>query len=125
MVRIVYEHPGEWPDEGPLVLQAQFSGEIPVPPDLARRRANGYLAREVALFLTAGDPVLVLGEQPYWRIPAVLCLRGLGELADVGFVDVNARTGQVAALSDESMQTMRTRAHDIASRLASSPETAG
>ena len=37
----------------------RFSGEIAVSPTQARRRANGYLAREVALFFspsTQGKP---------------------------------------------------------------------
>lgn len=124
MVRIIYEHPGEWPDNGPLVVQAQFNGEIPVSPDVARRRVSGYLAREVALFLTTGEPVLMLGEPHRWRIPAVLRLRGLGELAAVGTVDVDALTGQIIPLPNEALQVMRTRANDIASRLAPSPEAA-
>ncbi|MFZ0548858.1 MAG: hypothetical protein WAM60_25635, partial [Candidatus Promineifilaceae bacterium] len=101
MVRIIYEHPGEWPDNGPLVVQAQFSGEIPVPPEMARRRVSGYLAREVALFLTAGEPTLVLGEPPCWKIPAVFRLRGVGELATIGVIDVDARTGQVITPTEE------------------------
>jgi hypothetical protein len=117
MVRVIYEQPGEWPDDGPLVVQAQFNGEIPVSPGMACRRASGYLAREVALFLTAGEPTLVLGEPPCWRIPAVLRLRGVGELAAVGVIDVDARTSQVIPLTDKTLQAMRTRANKIASLL--------
>lgn len=124
MVRILYEHPGEWPEDGPLVVHAQFNGEIPISPEIARRRASGYLAKEVALFLTAGEPVLHLGEFPCWRVPAVLRLRGVGELADVGGIDVDARTGQVMSLNDDALEAMRKRANDIASHLALSPEAA-
>jgi hypothetical protein len=123
MVRIIYEHQGEWPEDGPLVVHAQFNGEIPISPDAARRRASGYLAREVALFIFAGEPVLHLGEFPCWRVPAVLRLRGVGELANVGSIDVDAYTGQVKLPSDEALQSLRRRAHDIASHIASSPET--
>lgn len=123
MVRIIYEHPDEWPPEGPLRIEAQFSSEILVQPELARRRANGYLAQEVALFLVGGDPLLVLNDHPCWRIPAILRLRGVGELAEVGSVDVDAQTGAVKPLTEEDIQVMRERAHAIASRLAPSAET--
>lgn len=124
MVRIIYEHPEEWPEEGPLVVHAQFNGEIAVSPDVARRRASGYLAREVALFLAAGEPVLHLGDCPCWRVPAVLRLRGVGELVDVGVIDVDARTGQVLPLTGEGLEIIRKRANDIASRITPSPEAA-
>jgi hypothetical protein len=90
---------------------------------MARRRASGYLAKEVALFLTAGEPTLVLGEPPCWKIPAVFRLRGVWELASVGVIDVDARTGQVIPLTEETLKSMRTRANDIASRLKPTPET--
>lgn len=125
MVRIIYEHPGEWPPEGPLRVEAQFSSEIPVQPDLARRRANGYLAQEVALFIVAGEPALVLNDHPYWRLPAILRLRGIGELAEVGAIDVDAETGVVKPLTEEDILAMRERAHAIASRLAPAPEATG
>ncbi len=125
MVRIIYEHPTEWPAEGPLRVEAQFSGEITVPPDLARRRANGYLAREVALFIIAGEPMLILRDHPCWQMPAILRLRGFGNLAEVGLIDVDAQTGEVTPLSEAEIQAIRQRAHDIAARLAPSPETAG
>ena len=121
MVRIVYEHTQSWPVEGPLQLEAQFSGEISIPPELARRRVNGYLAQEIALFVTAGEPMLVLGEHPYWQVSAVLRLRGIGRLAEVGTIGVDAQTGEVIPLSESEIHAIRELAHDIAARLAPSP----
>ena len=65
-------------------LTPVFAGEIPISPALARQRASGYLAREAALFVTAGEPLLILDEQPRWQVPAILRLRGYGNLAEVG-----------------------------------------
>jgi hypothetical protein len=124
MVRIVYEHPADWPEEGPLRVEARFSGEIPVSPDLARRRVNGYLTQEVAMFIVAGEPMLILGDQSYWRVPAILRLRGFGKLAEVGILCVDAQTGQVKPLSEDEIRAIREHAHDIAARLASPSEPA-
>ncbi len=125
MVRIVYEHPGVWPENGPLRLDVQFRGEVVVTPGLARQRGNGYLAREVALFVIAGEPLLILGEHPRWEIPALLRLRGLGDVVQVGMIDVDAQTGKVRPLSKEEIRTVREHARALADRLAPTPEPAG
>jgi hypothetical protein len=124
MVRIVYEHLAAWPEQGPLRVEAQFSGEIPVPPDLARRRANSYLAREVAMFVIAGEPMLILGDHPRWRLPTILRLHGFGNLAEVGAVEVDAQTGKVSPLAEDEIHIIRERAHDIAGRLTPTPKPA-
>ncbi len=119
MVRIIYEHPVDWPTEGPLRVNTHLQGEIAVAPDVARRRTNGYLSREVALFIIAGEPELVLGNQPQWRIPAILRLRGFGEVAIVGSLKVDALTGDLHPLSPAQIRNIRQRAHDITNRLTS------
>lgn len=118
MVRIIYEHPVEWPKEGLLRVDTRLQGEVAVSPDMARRRANGYFNREVALFLIAGEPDLILGEQVMWRVPAILRLRGLGEITAVGSMNIDALSGEPIPLSPEQIDTIRKRANDFANRLA-------
>ena len=125
MVRIVYQHPAAWPEEGPLRVEARFSGEIPVSPLQAQRRANCYLAREIALFVIAGEPMLILDDQPRWQLPAILRLRGYGNLAEVGLIEVDARTGQVKPLTQVEIRVMREHAREITARLTSSSAAAG
>ena len=125
MVRIVYQYPATWPEEGPLRVDARFSGEITVSPTQARQRASGYLAREVALFLTAGEPMLILDDQPRWQVPAILRLRGYGNLAEVGLIEVDARTGQVEPLDEAEIRVIREHAHELVACLTPSPAEAG
>lgn len=107
-----------------MQVDASFRGEIPISPTLARQRASGYLAREVALFVTAGEPLLILDEQPRWQAPIILRLRGYGNLAEVGQIEVDARTGQVTPLTEVEIAQIRKLAHDIAARFTSSPAAA-
>jgi hypothetical protein len=123
MVRILYEHATEWPDDGPLKVDTRLPGEITIPPDKARRQANGYFAQEIALFIIAGEPVLVLADTSVWRIPAVLRLRGFGEVATIGSIDINAHNGELIPLSKEQIQQIRRRANELATRLAPTAET--
>lgn len=94
-------------------MEAQFNGEIVVPPDLARRRVNGYLVQEVDMFMIAGEPMLIQGDTPYWRLSVILRLRGLGNLGEVGVIDVDARTGRVKTLSEDEIQAVQERAYNL------------
>lgn len=116
MFRVVYEYQKPWPKEGLLRVEAQFSGEITVSPTLARRRAAGFLSGHVKMMVLAGEPVLVLGKQPVWRVPACLHLPGLGEVSTVGAIDVDAMTGQVIPPSLDEITAMQHRANDLATR---------
>ena len=67
----------------------------------ARRRVNREVVTELGTGLIGRDPDLVIeGEQFFWRVPVVLSLPGLGDLGQVGHVDVDARTGEF--LTDEA-----------------------
>lgn len=96
-------------------------GEVQVSPDSARRRANGYLARYVALAIEASDPVLVWGQKPVWRMAVYLTLRGWGQVAKLGEIDVNALTREVLPLSNPQITEMQDRADAIATRLTPTP----
>jgi hypothetical protein len=73
-----------------------LEGEIQVSPDSVRRRANGYLARYVGLAMEAGAPAaLVRVQKPAWRMSVYLVLRGWGQVAKPGEIDVDALTREV------------------------------
>ena len=122
MFQVLYEHEESWPREGPLKIDAQLQVEITVPPEVAQQRANGYLTREVAMFIVPDTPALVLEKRPVWRMATSLQLRGLGKVAVVGSIDVDATTGKVVYLSEDEITATREKAGHVASRLT--PETA-
>jgi hypothetical protein len=118
MFQVVYEYADEWPQEGTLKLEVpQIHGEISVAPGIARRHAKGYLTCEVGMAMRPGDPALVWSERPVWRIPIYLFLRGYGQVAALGEIDVDATTGQVIPLSGAQISAIQDRADELASRL--------
>ena len=122
MFQIVYEYDEPWPAQGPFHVEKQLvSQEIAVSPILARRRANGFLAGYVTMMVTAGQPVLILGERPAWRVPATLRLPGLGEVGTLGHVDVDAQSGEIIWPSDKQIAQMQELAHAIAAHFSLSP----
>lgn len=63
----------------------------------ARRLVNHQVVPELGTGLVARDPALMIaGEQIAWRVPILLSLPELGDLGEVGMVDVDARTGAIA-----------------------------
>jgi len=118
MFQVVYEYAESWPLEGTLCIDPPLiSGEIKVSPDSARRRANSYLSMDVAMEFQPGEPMLIWGERPVWRMPVHLHLPSLGQVTTLGFIDIDAMTRAVLVLSEEQIHKMRTRAHAIATRL--------
>jgi hypothetical protein len=91
MFHVIYEQATTWPESGGFTVKTPpLEVEIQVSPASARRRANGYLARYIGLAMEAGDPALVWGQKPVWRMPVYLILRGWGQVAKLGELDVDA-----------------------------------
>ena len=62
----------------------------------ARRLVNREVVPELGTGLGAKNPDLLLrGEQVVWRVPIVLSLAQLGDLGEVGIIEVDAQTGTI------------------------------
>ena len=115
-----------WPSEGALRLDVPgVTGEISVSPDLARRRAKGYLSREVGMAFRPGESVLVWGSQPVWRMTIHLFLRGYGQVAELGAIEVDAISGEVIPLASAQISAVQGQADAIARHLTPPAEAAG
>jgi len=86
----------------------------------ARRKANRFLAEEVNMFMSGGEPQLVVADRMYWRVPILYALPH-GPHGEVGSLDVDVETGQLRIPPDFSEELNR-RA-DALTR-SSSPQTA-
>ncbi len=113
-MEIVYEVIERWPSDGPLqVMVPPIQIDIPVSPEMARRRANGYLAMHVALLLGTSDPRLIMGEPLTWKLSVNLHLPSIGYVGQIGSIQINAVTGEVIPLSVADIQLYQDRAHDL------------
>jgi hypothetical protein len=113
-------------ESGPFKVEAHFSGVINVSPVVARRRVTGFVGMEILMAVRMGEPVLVTGERLRWRIPFYFSLPGIivpEPQAALGFVDVDASTGEVIEPSTEQIVSIRDRANAIASSAPRSTET--
>ena len=126
MFQVIYEYTETWPEKGALTLEVPpIIGKIQVSPDLAKRRAKGYLTCEVGMAFRPGEPMFVWGERPLWRMPIHLHLRGYGQVATFGLIAVDATTREVIPLPVEQIMMIQDRADELATRLTSPTEPAG
>ncbi|MGD9099816.1 MAG: hypothetical protein PVF45_04995 [Anaerolineae bacterium] len=87
---------GSFPETAPIHLSFHVIATLNVTAEEARRQVNRQVVTELGTGLIARDPELVfIGEQIAWRVPIVLSLPDLGDLGQVGAVDVDARSGDL------------------------------
>jgi len=85
---------GSIPRTSPIHLSFHVVATLNMTAEEARHQVNCQVVTELGTGLSARDPELVIsGEQILWRVPIVLSLPELGDLGQVGTVDVDARTG--------------------------------
>ncbi|NJM40448.1 MAG: hypothetical protein HC853_06630 [Anaerolineae bacterium] len=72
-----------------------------IAPEVARRKANGWLLDQVGNLLIGQNPELVAGDAMVWRVTVVLTSPARGHVGTLGTVDVDAATGDV--LADEAV----------------------
>lgn len=118
MFQIMLEVDEAWAADESHRVNGNFDCEIKVSPTIARRRAGVYLAMNVTMMTLAGTPVLVLRSEPVWRCPVYFNYLPIGEVGTLGFIEVDAQTGEAIPLSDEQIAAMQERANVIATGLA-------
>lgn len=80
----------------PINLSFHVVTTLNVSAEDARRSVNRQIVPTLGTGLIAREPVLVVAEDYIvWRVPIVLSLPGLGDVGQVGVIDVDARTGTV------------------------------
>jgi hypothetical protein len=90
-----------------------------IDPHIARRKANGWLVSNVGSVLAQQPQLRQENGRLLWRFKAFLATKGHPLRGPVGFVDVDAYTGEI--LTDEAIaQTIITNATDIVSSVPSS-----
>jgi hypothetical protein len=87
----------------PVRLNLHLDTTLQISAQEARRLVNHRIVPEIGTGLVAGEPDLTVSETDViWRVPLHLSLPGLGELGQVGTVDVDALTGDI--LEDHQAQ---------------------
>jgi len=100
--RVVVELPEIEPGTPITVLVVPASVTIPaVDASTARRKANGWLADRVGHLVVGRDPrMLSDGKRTWWRVAAYVTNVYREPFGPIGFVDVDASSGEVLSGDD-------------------------
>ncbi len=112
------------PQSGQLSVDIHLSATINVTAFSARQKVTGFLADEISTHMHGGEPVLIMGERIFWRVPIILSLPPVGDRGEVGAIDVDVETGQLL-ISHELIQEIENRAEYLATHSASAATSAG
>lgn len=83
------------PQTGRLEIAIKVTADMNVSAYAARQKVDSFILSEISYMMHAGEPNLVISESICWRVPIVLSQASQGDIGEVGFIDVNAETGQM------------------------------
>lgn len=66
-----------------------------ITPLVARQNANVYLLMNVGNMFSAGDPILFLGEPPYWKVPVFCAFPEFEQREKIGELAVDMGSGAI------------------------------
>ena len=109
-----------FPGEAEVSYSINVRFNVNVTAFVARQKVNVYLLTHVGNMLSAGDPKLVLGEQPRWEVPCYCAFPELAARELLGTICVCPETGDLLPKlsSLASPEEIRRRASAIHDSLA-------
>lgn len=106
------------PQMGRLEIDIKVTSDINVSAFAARQKVDNFLLNEISYMMHAGEPNLVIADSIYWRVPVILSTSSRGDVGEVGAIDVNAQTGQLAT-TPQLITEVNARAESLAARFTS------
>jgi hypothetical protein len=81
-------------------LEFTVSVDIAITAQEAHYKVRWWLRENISMLVDADPPTLVIGTQTMWRVPAYIAFPSAGKFSDIGFVQVDATTGELLNLED-------------------------
>ncbi len=106
------------PQSGRLEIDIKVSSDINVSAFVARQKVDSFVLNEISYMMHAGEPILVIADSVYWRVPIILSTVSKGDIGEVGAIAVNAQTGQMI-VTPQLLAEVNARAEGLATHFAS------
>ena len=97
-------------------IKVEYSFRLNYTAHSAKVKVNLVLAQELGLF-QSGEPSLVIGERPTWRVPVLFSNRSIAA-TDVGSLSVDTTSGEVL-YSPENLEQFKEKARALAQHSSS------
>lgn len=105
------------PEIGRLSVHIHADVQINVSAVDAQQRVTQFVHRRLSSQMHGEAPLLMLGEQTYWRVPVQLTFPSIGNAGQVGAIDVNVETGELNT-PESVIQDIEHHAEDLTRRIA-------
>lgn len=86
------------PEKGHVEMDVKLSFDIVITAEEAKKKADHWLMDQVSTQIGADKPALVVGERTIWRVVAYISFPHTGRFSDIGYVNVDATTGELLDL---------------------------
>lgn len=106
------------PKSGRLEVDIKVKADVNVSAFAAKQKVNSFALSEISYMMHAGNPLLVISERMYWRVPVILSLTSVGDVGEVGTIDVDVETGQMH-VTPQLIEEINIRAEGLALSQAS------
>lgn len=109
------------------IYEARKAGELPlndegfIVGEYARRCATQYLDRNLSMHYSAVEPQFISGESPLWQTVIIFRMAGIKSVT-LGLLDIDAKTGEPLALSNQQIERIRERTRAIVAYQAPAAE---
>ena len=113
MFQIAFDEKSVWLQK----LATELSTEPPIEPRYARRTVNRYLGHHVTMMTLAGDPTLHIGKDTVWRVPILFAAPHTGPVATIGYINVDAISGDLHPLTQDEIEQKLKFADALAANL--------
>ena len=83
------------PAQAEVRYQLEVTFRCAITPSVAIQNVNVYLLMNVGNMLSAGEPLLFLGEQPYWKVPVFCAFPEFKRREKIGELAVDIDSGAI------------------------------
>jgi hypothetical protein len=111
------------PSTGTVKLQLDYTFDLRISAEAARKQAHTWFVGEVSYMIRAGEPALVIGQAAtgapiaLWRVPAILTATHLGDVGEAGYVDIVIESGEMLD-SEQRATEILNGAGNLAARMS-------
>ena len=99
---------------GQVDVTIHVSSALNISAYAAKQKVAGILISRVGATIGAEEPELVIShERLLWRVPAFLALPGLGQLGNIGAIDIDAQSGEIL-VNEALLEAMAQNARQLA-----------
>jgi len=106
------------PKTGRLEVDIKVTADVNISAFAARQKVSNFVLTDISYMMHAGEPTLVFADHIYWRVPIILSQTSVGDVGDVGHIDVDVETGQML-LTPNSVVEIVARAEALIARSTS------